>query len=130
MTFTDAVVAQKVVNMRHTIRKSSLNVSFADPKGSGPKPPPPFPTDPFGMYPAHVSRVQAAVTPRYPYSGQPQAQQQAYAAALGYGAAVPRTDPVPNPTMVCMPVCKHNENICQRISEIFIDPSVFVWRIL
>lgn len=102
MTYTDAVVAQKVVNMRHTLHKSNLNVSFADPKGGGgAKAPPVFPTDPYGVprnYPAHpmAQHVQPAV-PQYPFPAHPQ-QQPAY--TISYGTPIPRTDPVPNPNLV------------------------------
>ena len=111
MTFVDAVVAQKVVNMReHSIRKSNLNVSFADPRGGGGgsggmKSMPAFSTDPFNQmgYASHLaSRFpahQAGVAPRFPFPAQPQ-QPQAY--SLGYGtpqhvAAVQRPDATQNP---------------------------------
>ena len=83
MTFTDPLVAQKVVNMQHTIRKSNINVSFADPKGGTSKSH--FPAvNPFGLslhYPPahHIPRHQAPGS-RYPYSTQ---SQQAF--ALGFG---------------------------------------------
>lgn len=101
MTFTDAVVAQKVVNMHnHTIRKSNLNVSFADPKGGAPKAGQ-FPGDPFAIqmgYPA-----MATATARHPGGGIPRyfpgQQQQTY--TLSYGppqhiAAIQRPDVSPN----------------------------------
>lgn len=108
VTFTDPAVAQKVVGMRnHTIHKSNLNVSFADPKGSGSKMTQ-FPTDPFGIplsYPTHMSRLPGApqaTSPRYAFSGQPQ---QAYTMAYGaapHVAAIPRPENSQNPTaMVC-----------------------------
>lgn len=94
MTFTDPVVAQKVVNMRdHTIRKSNLNVSFADPRGSGGVKAPQFTTDPFAIQLGYRHAVGAS--PRYAFSGQ---HPQAY--TVTYGA------PQHNPSMVGL-FCLH-----------------------
>ena len=98
MTFADPMVAQKVVSMPdHVIRKSNLNVSYADPRG-GPKAPQ-FTTDPFAMqlgYTSGLPRHPAVPTPRYPFSGQQQQQQQQQTYAMGYAApqhmAVQRPD--------------------------------------
>ena len=74
MTYTDPVVAQKVVTMQHVIRKSTLNVSYADPKG-GPSRMAPFnqSPSPYGApYGSHQAQ-RPPMGPRYPYSGQPAA---------------------------------------------------------
>jgi RNA recognition motif-containing protein len=80
VTFTDPLVAQKVINMRdHTIRKSNLNVSFADPRGAGGVKPSQFPPDPFAIQMGY--RHPVGGSPRYPFSG----QQQPQAYTLSYG---------------------------------------------
>ena len=79
MTYADPVVAQKVVNMRdHTIRKSNLNVSFADPRGGGGggMKAPHFPADSFLQQLGYSSGMGGRQHPgpaapaRYPFSAQ------------------------------------------------------------
>ncbi len=112
VTFTDPVVAQKVVNMRdHTIQKSNLNVSFADPRGGAGKPAPPFTVDPFlqmaGYSPALTRHPGGVATARYPFPGQPQQQPQQQQYAMSYGApqhmAVMQRADTPN-ALVTQPV--------------------------
>ena len=107
VTYADPVVAQKVVNMRdHSIRKSNLNVSFADPRGGGGggMKAPHFPTDSYLQQLGYSSGVGGrqhpgpAATARYPFSAQQQPQQ---TYAMGYGtpqhvAAIQRPDTTHN----------------------------------
>jgi len=83
VTFVDSTVAQKVVNMQHSLRKQVLNVAYADPKqgrGGGSHQSsnnPQFnsPMD-YGPPPTSVARSQGP--PRYYAASQPPAHQ-------GYG---------------------------------------------
>ena len=105
VTFTDSVVAQKVVNMQHVIRKSTLNVSYADPKGSSPRMTPY--NQPHASYGSQINYVhprppapQQPMAPRYPYSGQPPAASYVVAGYDGYSRGSQPDTPTTN-TMVC-----------------------------
>ena len=111
VTFTDSVVAQKVVNMQHVIRKSTLNVSYADPKGAPPRMPPYSQPQaaqasfgsPITYGPPQLPRApeaQQAVAPRYPYSVQSPAAPYGVAGYEGYSQTGQQDTQAAN-TMVC-----------------------------
>lgn len=73
-------MAQRVISMQHTLRKSQLNISFADPKGavgSVPKVPPlqyqqHYPQQAFNAYPNYGYGQYAAQYGQAGYPHQPQ----------------------------------------------------------
>lgn len=95
MSFNDPLVAQKVLKQAHTLRKSVLNITTADPKGSVGRggyhaPPyqphyPPGGYDPYNQQPNYYAYgyaqppQQAATTTHYAYAGPPQSTSYGYA---------------------------------------------------
>lgn len=99
VTFQNSEDAQKVVRSTHTLRKSTLNVTFADPRGSKnlpPQPPPPAqysqtPPANFGVYQQYYNPHPYGGHQSYEYSAAAFAPRQALP---GY-AKVPQTPPQP-----------------------------------
>ena len=99
MSFNDPQVAQKVLKESHTLRKSVLNITTADPKGSvgrggyhhSPYQPhyPPGGYDPYNQQPNYYSYgygqppQQAAANTHYAYAGPPQSTSFGYAYQSG-----------------------------------------------
>lgn len=106
MSFNDPYVAQKVLKETHTLRKSVLNITTADPKGSaspgrgGYHPPyqphyPPGGYDPYNQQPNYYNygygqpAQQAATNTHYAYAGPPQSTSYGYAYQSGGNYAPP-----------------------------------------
>ena len=104
VSFNDPYVAQKVLKETHTLRKSVLNITTADPKGStgrgGYHPPyqphyPPGGYDPYNQQPNYYGYgyaqppQQATTNTHYAYAGPPQ--------STSYGYAYPSPPPPPPP---------------------------------
>lgn len=88
VSFQDAAVAHKVLNAPHTLRKSTLNISLADPKGSKVVHSYPYPTyDPYQhYYDTQLFRAQQETSYAYASSQHPTS----YGYATGYAPRQPQ----------------------------------------
>lgn len=109
MSFNDPYVAQKVLKETHTLRKSVLNITPADPKGSvgrgGYHPPyqphyPPGGYDPYNQQPNYYGygygqppQQAAATNTHYAYAGPPQTTSYGYAYQSGGNYHTPPPPP-------------------------------------
>ena len=105
MSFNDPQVAQKILRETHSLRKSQLNITTADPKGSAggrggyrgaPYQPhyPPGGYDPYNQQPnyygyGYAQPPQQAANTHYAYAGPPQ--------STSYGYAYQSAPPPPPP---------------------------------
>ena len=108
MSFNDPQVAQKILRESHTLRKSILNITTADPKGSvgrgGYRAPPyqphypPGGYDPYSQQPnyygyGYAQPPQQAANTHYTYAGPPQSTSYGYAYQSGGNLAPPPPPP-------------------------------------